>query len=135
MSWETTELFFPDPFNSTVKQYADNAPYQYTEYDHLPESRIILQQDAGEAWKKNPVLTHYLTNESNTVLNCIRYQVNDKGTLYEDGVYDPGELASDTEYRRRWQIIIHIHRQRRQNCIDPGNGMERNNTIRIMCMT
>lgn len=84
--------FLSDPFNSTVKQYADNAPYQYTEYDHLPESRIILQQDAGEAWKKNPVLIHYLTNESNTVLNCIRYQVNDKGTLYEDGVYDPGEL-------------------------------------------
>ena len=52
MSWETTELSLSDPFNSTVKQYADNAPYQYTEYDHLPESRIILQQDAGEAWKK-----------------------------------------------------------------------------------
>lgn len=78
--------FLSDPFNSTVKQYADNAPYQYTEYDHLPESRIILQQDAGEAWKKNPVLTHYLTNESNTVLNCIRYQVMIK-ELYMRTVY------------------------------------------------
>lgn len=84
--------FLSDPFNSTVKQYADNVPYQYTEYDHFPESRIILQQDAGEAWKRNPVHTQYLANDTTSALNCIRYQINDEGTLSEESVYDPGEL-------------------------------------------
>lgn len=84
--------FLSDPFNSTVKQYADNVPYQYTEYDHFPESRIILQQDVGEAWKRNPVHTQYLANDTTSALNCIRYQINDEGTLSEESVYDPGEL-------------------------------------------
>ena len=92
MSWETTELFFPIPLIAQLNNMQTMLLINIQSTITSPESRIILQQDAGEAWKKNPVLIHYLTNESNTVLNCIRYQVNDKGTLYEDGVYDPGEL-------------------------------------------
>lgn len=84
--------FLSDPFNTTVKQYADNAPYQYIEYDHLPESRIVLQQGAGEAWKKNSVHTQYLMNDTIRPLNCIRYQINNEGTLCEDGIHEPGEL-------------------------------------------
>lgn len=84
--------FLSNPFNSTVQQYADDAPYEYIEYDHLPESRIILQQGAGEAWIKNSIHTQYITNDTIKELSCISYLINDEGTLIEDGVYEPGEL-------------------------------------------
>lgn len=46
----------------------------------------------GEAWKRNPVHTQYLANDTTSALNCIRYQINDEGTLSEESVYDPREL-------------------------------------------
>lgn len=106
--------FVSAPFNAIAKQYKDYAPFQYMEYDYLPESRIVLQQDPGEAWEMNPVHRQYLTNDATGVLSCLRYKIDDGKTLFEDGIYEPGELRvlqyTDEDGKTAYSFIDKVDR-------------------------
>ena len=68
------QAFFPILSTVLAKQYADNVPYQYTEYDHFPCKVHYTSKMRGEAWKRNPVHTQYPSKQYTSALNCIRYQ-------------------------------------------------------------
>ena len=89
--------FLPTAVDSTLKQYADSLPCERLTYDHLPESRVVMQAEAGEAWRGKVVQTEYLVNDETGISSCLYYLIDDNGNLSLEGSYQPETLLVKKE--------------------------------------
>ncbi|WP_455666292.1 DUF6443 domain-containing protein [Phocaeicola sp.] len=71
----------------------DSRPYGQLIYEISPMDRICEQYGPGVAWYSGySASTTYLTNGTQSPLNCISYSVNSTGTLTNGGNYAAGQL-------------------------------------------
>lgn len=71
----------------------DQRPYSQIMYETSPMNRITEQYGPGSAWySEHSASTTYLTNNTQSPLNCINYSINSAGTLINGGNYATGQL-------------------------------------------
>lgn len=92
----STTDFYIDPDNIESEASAfyinDSRPYELTEYEISPLSRVISRYGSGISWKNNPLYNDYLVNGTSTELRCSDYYINNSDVLARRGDYASGQL-------------------------------------------
>lgn len=70
----------------------DSRTFNESVYEASPLNRITEQYGPGDSWNTHPVSTNYLINTTTEILACKLYEIDDSGSLVQNGNYPSGSL-------------------------------------------